>query len=413
MPYATIDEILSRVDRRSPCPPGQFPDFDPEDLKAWAYFIYVYLDCSQADLRTWPSLEPARRGWPSFLPKYDASTGRIGDVPPPESLDAAHRPTVPFEKLRKILDYISYCMEVWREEPQTYQYPTRILGFLFDDYDEYDYCFQRAKDARDVAWEKAMDYSARALYPYADPNERPGGPNVVASGESGTDVAYILPDIASLFLEVNEEWNRTFNRSIHGLEIQSGYRTQNWHEQVGTVRQSAHVAGAAIDVLPKQRLINVLGLNVCIAYLCWLFKRVAWKSPNFRRVTLTDGQKVDVVPYTIFENNQTCHVSYAWLLCAAVNRNVRKDVLPNIVRPYNGDVPSNRNEFGGPGRLHPLWGVSHRDRRDFRSLSPSGGVTAGWLAEYISSNLNALGGLVTDLDVASLGNQDARLGGGA
>lgn len=68
MPYATIDEILSRVDRRSPCPPGQFPDFDPEDLNAWAYFIYVYLDCSQADLRTWPSLEPARRGWPSFLP---------------------------------------------------------------------------------------------------------------------------------------------------------------------------------------------------------------------------------------------------------------------------------------------------------------------------------------------------------
>ncbi len=95
MAYATIDEILSRVDHRSPYPPGQFPDFDPEDLKAW---------------------------------------------------------------------------------------------------------------------EKVMSYSARRLYPYADPWERPGGPNVVASGdqEDGEDVAFILPDITLLYLEANREWQQVF-----------------------------------------------------------------------------------------------------------------------------------------------------------------------------------------------------------
>jgi len=422
MPYATIREILSEVDSENSPAPADFPDFDPEDLQAWAYFIYVYLDCSQADLRTWPSLEPARRGWPSFLPKYDASTGRMGYVPPPESLDAAHRPTAPFEKLRKILDYISYCMEVWREEPQTYQYPTRILGFLFDDYDEYDYCFQRAKDARDVAWKKAMDYSARALYPYADPAERgTGEPNVVASGERGTDVAYILPDIASLFLEVNEEWNRTFqNRSIHGLEIQSGYRTQNWQRRVSRAGQSAHVAGAAIDVLPPRDFYQAFpfrernyGQRISIGYLCWLFRRAAQNSPYFREiVVLNRGQpnetRVPRMPKTLCEPG-TAHISFGWLLHAVGSRDVRQDVLPSVTRPYpvdandpdaGTDVPTSRtrDEFQGPGQLNPLWDVfdpTQYATLNFGAISNqpdySGGISARWLAGFINEALNNRG----------------------
>ena len=333
MPYATIDEILSRVDRRSPCPPGQFPDFDPEDLKAWAYFIHVYLDFSQG-VGWFVSWNKRREmEWLAFLPRYNEGSGRVDDLPLLGRL--SH-----LEELRKILDYVSYCMGVWRIKPAIIPGATTILGFFIDSDDAYNGCFQRAKDARDVAWEKVMSYSARQLYPYAD-------------------------------------------------EIQSGYRTQNWHERVGTVRQSAHCAGAAIDVLPPQVFIDAVGLNICIGYLCWLFRQVAWHSSTFGRVTLSDRRIVEIVPYTIYEGGITCHVSFAWLLYAQYLEATRREVLPEITRPYGGDVTtSNRAEFRGPGQLSPLFDAFDADNMNLGALSGSAGVTARWLAGYIEHRIN-------------------------
>jgi len=420
MPYATIDEILSRVDRRSPCPPGQFPDFDPEDLKAWAYFIHVYLDFSQG-VGWFVSWNKRREmEWLAFLPRYNEGSGRVDDLPLLGRL--SH-----LEELRKILDYVSYCMGVWRIKPAIIPGATTILGFFIDSDDAYNGCFQRAKDARDVAWEKVMSYSARQLYPYADLWERGAGrPNPVASGERGTDVAYILPDISLLYLEANREWQNVFGDIGSGrIEIQSGYRTQNWHERVGTVRQSAHCAGAAIDVLPPQVFIDAVGLNICIGYLCWLFRQVAWHSSTFGRVTLSDRRIVEIVPYTIYEGGITCHVSFAWLLYAQYLEATRREVLPEITRPYGGDVTtSNRAEFRGPGQLSPLFDAFDADNMNLGALSGSAGVTARWLAGYIEHRINlveeqnrrsggndrAFGGLINRSHAQSLRNQPAFLG---
>jgi hypothetical protein len=433
MPYATIDEILSRVDRSNPCPPGQFPNFDPEDLKAWAYFIHVYLDFSQG--AGWFVSWNKRREmeWPAFLPRYNEGSRRVDEPPPLGRL--SH-----LEELREILGYISYCMEVWRIKPPM---STKILGFSIDSDDDYNGCFQRAKEARDVGWEKAMSYSARELYPYADPWERGAGrPNPVASGdrdEEGNDIAYILPDIALLYLESNREWQQVFGDIGSGrIEIQAGYRTPDWHREIyrrirgleeppdlENIPQSAHLAGAAIDVLPPQTFINAVGLNICIGYPCWLFRQVAWHSPTFGRVTLSDGRTVDVVPYTIFENNQTCHVSFAWLLYAQYLEAVRRDVLAEIVRPYGGDVTtSNRAEFRGPGQLSPLWDDFDADNMNLDRLGGSAGITAWWLARYIEHRINvveeqnrrtggndrAFNGIVDRSHIQLLENQRDRLG---
>ena len=434
MPYATIDEILSRVDRGSPCPPGQFPDFDPEDLKAWAYFIHVYLDFSQGT--GWFASPVATRTmeWPAFLPRYNEGSGRVDDPPPLARL--SH-----LEELRKILGYVSYCMGVWRIKPVIILGSTTILGFSIDSDDAYNGCFQRAKDARDVAWEKVMSYSARQLYPYADPWERPGGPNVVASGdqEDGEDVAFILPDITLLYLEANREWQQVFGDIGSGnIEIQSGYRTPDWHREIyqrirhleepprlEDIPQSAHLAGAAIDVLPPQVFIDAVGLNICIGYLCWLFRQVAWNSSTFGRVTLSDRRTVEIVPYTIYEGGNTCHVSFAWLLYTQYLEAARKEVLPEVVRPYGGDVTtSNRAEFRGPGQLSPLWNDFDADNMNLDRLRGSAGITAQWLAGYIEHRINlveeqnrrtggddrAFGGLINRSHAQSLRNQPAFLG---
>ena len=439
MPYATIDEILSRVDRRSPYPPGQFPDFDPEDLKAWAYFIHVYLDFSQGT--GWFASPVATRTmeWPAFLPRYNEGAGRVDDLPPLARL--SH-----LEELRKILDYVSYCMGVWRIKPAIIPGATRILGFSIDSDDDYNGCFQRAKDARDVAWEKVMSYSARRLYPYADPWERPGGPNVVASGdqEDGEDVAFILPDITLLYLEANREWQQVFGDIGSGrIEIQAGYRTQNWQRRVSRARQSAHVAGAAIDVLPPQVFMDCFpfqkdnyGKRISIGYLCWLFRRAAQNSPYFREiVVLNRGQpnetRVPRMPKTLCEPG-TAHISFGWLLHAVGSRDVRQDVLPSVTRPYpvdandpdaGTDVPTSRtrDEFQGPGRLDHLWDVfdpTQYATLNFGAISNqpdySGGISAQWLAGYINEALNNrgwdFGRLIRQHHVGRLDNQDARIG---
>ncbi|MCK4333915.1 hypothetical protein KAX06_03905 [candidate division WOR-3 bacterium] len=269
---------------------------------------------------------------------------------------------------------------------------------------------------------------------------------MVASGdqEDGEDVAFILPDITLLYLEANREWQQVFGDIGSGrIEIQAGYRTQNWQRRVSRARQSAHVAGAAIDVLPPQVFMDCFpfqkdnyGKRISIGYLCWLFRRAAQNSPYFREiVVLNRGQpnetRVPRMPKTLCEPG-TAHISFGWLLHAVGSRDVRQDVLPWVTRPYpvdannpdaGTDVPTSRtrDEFQGPGRLDHLWDVFNPTQYatlNFGAISNqpdySGGISAQWLAGYINEALNNrgwnFGRLIRQHHVGRLDNQDARIG---
>ena len=82
MAYATIENILSQVSPKAPPDPSLFPDFDPQDMKAWAYFIYLYMDSAQGQFdelgystNLW---QPGKR--PIFLPVYDKSANAVIQV---------------------------------------------------------------------------------------------------------------------------------------------------------------------------------------------------------------------------------------------------------------------------------------------------------------------------------------------
>ncbi|MEA3311819.1 MAG: D-Ala-D-Ala carboxypeptidase family metallohydrolase, partial [candidate division WOR-3 bacterium] len=240
-----------------------------------------------------------------------------------------------------------------------------------------------------------------------------------------------------LYLEANREWQQVFGDIGSGrIEIQSGYRTESYHRRRFGNYQSAHVAGAAIDVLPPQVFIDAVGLNICIGYLCWLFRRAAQNNTYFREiVVLNRGQpnetRVPRMPKTLCEPG-TAHISFGWLLHAVGPRDVRQDVLPSVARPYpvdandsnaGTDVPTSRtrDEFQGPGRLDHLWNVfvpNQYANLNFGEISNwpnySGGISAQWLAGYINEALNKrgwdFGRLIRQHHVGRLNNQDARIG---
>ncbi len=183
MAYATIEKILSQVSSKAPPDPSLFPDFDPGNFSAWAFFLYVYLDSAQGEFdeegystNLW---QPGIR--PNFLPVYDKSGNSVIQV----YLDFAVTSLERYNRLRRMLDYITYCMTIWRTPPEHITYSTRKLGFKISSYDEYDSCFERAKSAAAEAWRRVMYFTARELYPYAFPGERGlDQPNAVASGKS-------------------------------------------------------------------------------------------------------------------------------------------------------------------------------------------------------------------------------------
>ncbi|MCK4232665.1 D-alanyl-D-alanine carboxypeptidase family protein, partial [candidate division WOR-3 bacterium] len=273
MPYATIDEILRQVPADNPGSPTGFPDFDPEDTKAWAYFVYVYLDASQSD----------GYGRPCFLPRYGRKAGSGESVWYENVIEWEGGAANPFKEkfapdydkmhrigmIKLIFNYINNLVREWH-----YGYDgksDRKMGFYIKNrsreiYIEY---LRRVDKARDVAWRKVMQYSGEMLYSYSREHVDSGTRQYKVQAENGE--ALILPALALLFAKVNREWNEVFSQD---LKITSGYRTFNQQqnlyeklkkeeEETGRKRyvalHSTHVCGAAIDVVPSPGLCGHYG----------------------------------------------------------------------------------------------------------------------------------------------------------
>ncbi len=420
MPYATIDEILRQVPADNPGSPTGFPDFDPEDTKAWAYFVYVYLDASQSD----------GYGRPCFLPRYGRKAGSGESVWYENVIEWEGGAANPFKEkftsdydemhriglIKLIFNYINNLVREWH-----YGYDgksDRKMGFYIKNrsreiYNEY---LNRVDKARNVAWDKAMKYSAEMLYGHSESYNR-GKRKYAVQADTGE--AFILPDLALLFFKVNCEWKKVFPWE---LKITGGYRTKTHQKRVyekaqegGTpaAKHSAHVSGTAIDVVPKIRFYRDLdcGTNIILGYLAWLFRRVARRDKTYVHIEYAgnvsrqreesfeiNGDKLlAVVPYTLVESGHTLHVSYIWLLrVMGATRNKekdkkeRKELLPPRVRPYSDDLANPEGkEALGPKAFDPLF--DSFDERTYKSKLCGGvrqtlGVSANWmkgLIEYV------------------------------
>lgn len=364
MAYAAIEEILSRVSPANPPPPSRFPDFAPEDLKAWGYFICVYLDCSSDG-----------EGRPSFMPEYRRETGDARwnmweDVCEPfRCIYGRNEAAVKGNYFKILLDYIKKLTAKWHD---TAKRSGKILGF---DITEGNYAgmYGRAMQARNVAWQKIMTYSATLI-----------------GVQNAANSKIILPEIAVLYGKVKTAWDSVFG-SVATIKITSSYRTPREQDLVPTARknqETTHATGGAIDVQPNQDFILFAGNKkkfVFWGYLAWLF-RVTGKAAF--------GKK----PYTLVEEtagNEVVHVSYTYLLNKSA---ISEVVTPELVRPYLGELPHEYKwspnllkEDLGPNAITNYW--KDFDANTFTldwlesnvgGLDPNGAVSAGWMSGFLT-----------------------------
>ncbi len=380
MPYATIREILSEVDAENPPAPEHFPDFNPTDIEAWAYFIHVYLDSSQSDF-----------GRPSFLPKYTRATGGfqhgfLSQENPfapryPANYDEAIKATY----IKKILDYIKILTRKWGWVSLKLE---SVMGFeIKADTDEgwwnfYRALYNRAMSARDVAWRKIMTYCATLI-----------------GNQNASNTRIIIPEMAILYSHVKAQWDVVFGE-VAGLVLSSGYRTTTQQQNLPPGRrnvETTHATGGTIDIHPDRDSILFAGSDkrfVFLGYLAWLCKVIGHREL---------GKK----PYTIVEitDNRVLHVSYAWLLYVGMEDEY-KEILPESVRPYDGELPHNTNtgallrEVQGPNRIDEHWNRFDEENFDLDALEngvdrldPNGAVSAAWiqgLLRFLENNEDLL-----------------------
>lgn len=416
MANATINQILAQVDPDKPCSPDQFPDFDPEDREAWAYFIYVYLFHSDSDEWNPPLFLPAcqRRGWS----KQVVFTERLIVDPDPFRYvysgdnDKINR----LSCINRLLEYIDVLIKQWY-----YGYGARSeykMGFYIKNRDRaiYEKLLKRASLARDIAWRKIMQYSGELLYTYSQPHTNSDVRAWKVQADNGE--ALILPRLALLFVKVNREWNQVFSQN---LQISSGYRTYSQQktlydrlkekEKKTGVKQhvalhSAHVCCSAIDVIPTPGLCQHFecGLNMFLGYIAWLFRRVArresqaWvdvgyagnvsrQAEEYNSAFEWAGMKLlSPIPYTIVEpGNRALHVSYIWLLRALGDADVRRERLPAFVRPYANDIPNPQGtEAKGPPAFNPYLDTFNVDtyKNDICRAKTTIGIAARWMYHF-------------------------------
>lgn len=369
MPYATIREILSEVNAENPPAPEQFPDFNPEDVEAWSYFIYVYLDSSQSDF-----------GRPLFLPKYSI-TGEFQYsflLPEKNPFLSKHPPYdagIKAAYLKKILDYIKVLTRGWVGRDKTSLIGKKqVMGFDLkgetadDRWTFFLGLYNRAMSARDVAWRKIMTYCATLI-----------------GKQDASKTRIIIPQMAILYSYVKAQWDAVFGQ-VANLVISSGYRTPAEQRalQVGRRNvETTHATGGTIDIHPDRDNILFAGSNkrfVFLGYLAWLCKVIGHSY-------------LGKEPYTIAEitSNHLLHVSYTWLLYVGMEDEY-KEILPEFVRPYNGELPHNTNtgallrEVQGPNRIDEHWNRFDEENFDLDALEngvdrldPNGAVSASWM----------------------------------
>lgn len=363
MAYATIENILSQVSPEAPPDPSLFPDFDPQDMKAWAYFIHVYLDCTSRG-----------EGRPSFMPRYFSDAGTVRWDAWDEIRDPFYKPyghefdaSIKGSYIKILLDYIKKLTEQWYNAPKD---SLQILGFKVTP-KNYPALYSRAMEARDVAWRKIMAYSAALIGVQDSANSR-----------------IILPEIAVLYGKVKYAWDSVFG-NVASIRITSSYRTPREQDLVATTRknpETTHATGGAIDVQPDWGNILFPWVDkrfVFWAYLVWLF-RVTGQA--------TFGKK----PYTILEkDNNVVHVSYTYLLNEMANSQY---VTPELVRPYRGDLPHESKtsakllkEDLGPNAITDYWEVFNANtfsleslESDVARLDPNGAVSAAWMSGFLN-----------------------------
>jgi len=393
MPYDTKAQIMQNATPQAPGNPrDHFSNFDPLDPEVWSYFIYLYLDASQSN--DW--------GHPGFLPTFNRFTNsfsyaegyNIERHPLLNRYNAVDDKIIKSTVLRSILTYVQNLVTEWVSNQID---SGTKLGFRINSQATYDGCLARVQEARDVAWEAAMKYSAESLYEYADPTNTRGRTNVAQSDDG---LAFILPDMTILFVEVYKMWREAFPGV--NLRILSGYRTEahqrGMHNNPWAAPRSHHEEGAAIDVLPEAEFYQAFddnailggenGRNMFMGYLAWLFRRVAER--RLGTVEINGRQQVKI-PHTLVENGNVLHVSYGWLLRLIGNQQTRQDILPSVVRPLNNDIIHPDGwEARVPGRLNPLLDYFNENsyRNQVDSLDRNGGVTSRWLFELITHILD-------------------------
>lgn len=382
MAYANIIEIKEKVNPEKPCAPEQFPDFNPEDVEAWAYFIYVYLDSSQ---RTF--------GRPGFLPKYRVSGqfeyGFLAERNPfAVKLASPYDAAVKASYIRQILGYVELLTRGWLKwDAFTLRLQRRVMGFeIKGNSDEellksYTALYKRAMKARDAAWRKIMTYCAALIGKQDSKNSR-----------------LILPEMTILYSYVKPKWNDVFGR-VAGLVITSGYRTPAQQSGLAVTHsaQTTHALGGAIDVQPELSKIFFSASDirdnrrfVFWGYLAWLFRVIGFRE-------------LGKVPYTLVETdpgNNVVHVSYAYLLYTTMKGDY-KQVLPGFLLPYEGDLPHTHSagrttpkaEMQGPNTVTAgkYWESFDESTFNFDDLSNdvfkltgAGAVSASWLSGFVN-----------------------------
>ncbi|TKJ43140.1 hypothetical protein CEE36_05160 [candidate division TA06 bacterium B3_TA06] len=381
MPYATIREILSEVDAENPPAPEHFPDFNPTDIEAWAYLIHVYLDSSQSDF-----------GRPSFLPKYTRATGGfqygfLSQENPfapryPANYDKAIKATY----IKKILDYITILTRAWiGRDKISLIGQKQVMGFdlkgetIDDRWTFFLGLYNRAMQARDIAWRKIMTYCATLI-----------------GNQNASNTRIIIPEMVILYSYVKAQWDAVFGQ-VANLVISSGYRTPAEQRglKVPHSAQTTHAVGGTIDVQPDLSAILFTGQQkrfVFWGYLAWLFRVVG-------------NDRLEKVPYTLVETrkgNNVVHVSYAYLLYTQM-KDEYKAILPGFLLPYDGDLPHIHDpktgkakvkaEMQGPNTIpaSKYWNTFNEGSFNFsrlgsdavNNLTGAGAVSASWMAGFV------------------------------
>lgn len=242
--------------------------------------------------------------------------------------------------------------------------------------------YNRAMQARDIAWRKIMTYCATLI-----------------GNQNASNTRIIIPEMAILYSHVKAQWDVVFG-GVAGLVLSSGYRTTTQQQNLPPGRrnvETTHATGGAIDIHPDGASILFAGSQkrlVFLGYLAWLCKVIGYRE-------------LGKEPYTIAEirDNRVLHVSYAWLLYAGMEDEYT-EILPELVRPYDGELPHNTNtgallrEVQGPNQIDEHWNLFNEDNFDLdalengvNSLDPNGAVSAAWiqgLLRFLENNEDLL-----------------------